>query len=160
MKNTIPFASFPDVRKRSRRRQERKERSDWSRQGAAVCASRKTMTQPLSRRAGIKGPRPESAIARGGRTAYRTAGMEGKAIAGRQRTPKTAIPSHQRNVRDLIRRGSDKKMAQHLCPVGRPIGRAFRRAGYSRPTAEGRGHASNPRPPKHGNKHYDNAEGA
>lgn len=157
MKNTIPFVSFPDVRKRNRRRQERKERSDWSRQGAAVCVSRKTMTPPHSRRAGIKGPRPESPVGRGGRTAYRTAGMEGKAIAGRQRTLKTAIPTHQRNVRDLIRRGSDKKMTQPLCPVGRPIGRAPWREGYSRPTAEERGHASKARPPKYGNKYYDNA---
>lgn len=160
MKNTIPFASFPDVRKRSRRRQERKERSDWSRQGAAVRGSRKTMSQPLSRGSGFLEPRPESPLGRGWSTPYRAGGMEGKAIADRQRTLKTAIPSHQRNVRDLIRPGREKKMTQHLCPVGRPTGRAFRRVGYSRPTAEGRGHASNPRPPKHGNKHYDNAEGA
>ena len=84
--------------------------------------------------------------------------MEGKAIAVRQRTPKTAIPSHQRNDRDLIRRGSDKKMTQPLCPEGSPIGRAPWREGYSRPTAEGRGHASKARPPKYGNKYYDNAE--
>lgn len=91
---------------------------------------------------------------------YRAGGMEGKAIAGRQRTPKTAIPSHQRNDRDLIRRGSEKKMPLPLCPEGRPTGRAPWREGYSRPTADEGGHASKPRPPKHGNKDYDNAESA
>ena len=122
------------------------QRRDYG--GGAVSASRQKMSLPLSRGSGLSEPRPESAIARGGSTAYRPGGMEGKAIAVRQRTLKTAIPSHQRNVRDLIRRGSVKKMSQPLCPEGSPIGRAPWREGYSRPTAEERGHASKARPPK------------
>lgn len=47
MKNTILSGSLSDVRERTLRRKERNERSEWSRQGAAVCASRKKMSLPI-----------------------------------------------------------------------------------------------------------------